>query len=401
MAAAAIGVGALAFAPMTPAGAAPPTTFNPPSPPVIPPGGSSNFSAQCTGENTGDATVSLDGPGANDVGDTAVPVSANGSDGVVAIDLGGARSFGGIEPDTLGTYTYTVACPSGGGTTDFVIDVVTPTVDFTAGASADDCATSAVDAMIPMGTSVDLCYDFTNPLGEIVGTDGRILAVYQDVGTGLGGTNYTYPGWGGATPLPGGADYQVRGHGGRNYAPRTLDVYVVLEDASDNRAVSDLVRITITPTPAIDVFVTSGLTADTACPENGGQETRTVDAGTEVFFCYSAQLLSDIDINEHTIDSDVQGMVADADMSLMSGLGDTYEFGVATPVTIDTTTVNTATWTSEDYTDYSPEDVVITGTGAGTVNVEGETTTTIDDGVDGTGVAQPATPVKAQPTFTG
>lgn len=397
----ALGINMLVVAPATPAGAAPPTTFNDPNPPAIPPGAQSSFSAQCAGDTTGDATVSLDGPGANDVAATAMPLNQNGSNGVVHVDLGGVDSFGGVSTDAVGSYVFTVSCPSGGGTTDFTIEVMTPTFDLTAGASADECATFEADAMIPMGTDVDICHEFTNPLGEIVGTDGRVLAVHETADGG--GISFMYPGWSNHPPLPAGGDYDVTTHGGSNYEPTTRDVFVMIEDAADNRAVSNIVRITVTPTPAIGVTVTSGLSAATACPENGGQETRTVEAGTDVYFCYSAQMLSDLDADNHTIDSDVQGQVANAEPTLLSGLGDTFEFGVAAPVTIDTTTVNTATWSALEATSDNAG-TPLGGMGVGTVNVTGETTTTeaTTNGATASSEQSPAaTPVTAAPGFTG
>jgi hypothetical protein len=297
-----------------------------------------------------------------------VPLRANGSDGLFTIRLGGADSFGGVAPDTVGTYTFTTTCPSGGGSTEFEFFVQTPTVPLTAGMSVDGCATSDVDLLAPLGTYADLCYDFTNPLGPIVGFAGRVLSVRQ-APNGDQGTSFTYPGQSGSPALPGGGSYSTQPGFGPVVEAETLGVYIVLDDGGGNFAVSDIVQLTVEPTPALAVTVTSGLTAGQSCPENGGLVERTVDAGTDVYFCYSVELLSELDVDDHTIDSSVQGIVGEDLAEPLSGLGATFEYGVATPVRIDATTVNTATWTAFDTSDTLPTDLAVVGTGSGTVLV--------------------------------
>lgn len=400
--AALLGAGVLVALPAVSVGAAPPTVHNEFQPPVVPPGGATSGQARCTGETAGDATVSLDGPGAIDVAATPVPLRPNGSNGVVDLRLGGPDGFGGVATDAIGDYVFTVACPSGGGTTDFVVEVLAPTLDFTGGASSDDCATSATDATIPLGMYLEYCYAFTNPMGEIVGTAGRVLAVIQNTDGSWNGTSFFYPGWSNHPPLPAGGDYQVSNNIGDLYEVVEADIYLVLEDASDNRVVSDLLRVRATPGPAIDVTVTSGLSEATACPSTGGLAARTVDAGTEVFFCYAVEMLSDIPIDDHWIDSDLQGLVGSDVAAPLSTPGETFEFAVSTPTTIEQSVVNNALWSATNHADYAPDDD-IEATGSATVTVTGtETpTTTAPAGVSGANRTPAATPVTARPAFAG
>lgn len=383
---------------VAPAPAAPPVLFNPFTPEVIPPGGRTAATLECNDDQPedGPALVSLDGPGALDIAATEVPMTANGSDSLFPVRLGGPSSLGGIQPTAVGTYTFTAECPSGGGTFDIEVEVLTPTVPLDAGLSRGfDCTAPVDELVVPLGGNVSVCYDFTNPLGDIVGFSGRVLSNYQEVGGPGGGSGFDYPSQGDDPPLPAGGSYSTRSslQVPLDFDPYALEVFVVLDDGAGGLAVSDLVPLSYTVGPPLAVTVTSGLAPDQACPESGGQVERTVEAGTSVWFCYSVEVLTDLDLDDHDVVSDLQGVVASGLMEPLPGAGSAFELGVPTPVEIDASVVNTATWSSIDQDgEYFEEDQPLTGVGSATVTVLGS---------PAPGPAAPAVPVAGSPTFTG
>ncbi|MGK2947343.1 MAG: hypothetical protein ACSLFP_02110 [Acidimicrobiales bacterium] len=383
---------------VAPAPAAPPVEFNPFTPEAIPPGGRTAATLECSDDQPedGPALVSLDGPGALDIAATPVTMTANGSDSLFAVRLGGPDGLGGIEATAVGTYTFSATCPSGGGSSDVAVEVLTPTVPIEAGLSLGfDCVAPADGIIVPLGSSVSLCYDFTNPLGDIVGFGGRVTSSYQEVGGPGGGSSFDYPTQFDDPPLPAGGSYATRNslQAPLDLDPYSLEAFVVLDDGAGGFAVSELVPLSYTVGPPLAVTVTSGLAPDEACPEGGGQVDRTVEAGTSVWFCYSVEVLTELDLDDHDVVSDLQGVVASGLMEALPGMGSTFELGVPTPVVIDASVVNTATWSSIDQDgEYFDEDEPLTGVGSATVTVLGS---------PAPGPAAPAVPVAGSPTFTG
>lgn len=376
-------------------GAAPPQVWSEFSPPAVPPGAQAWGTAQCPDDDSGMAQVSLDGPGANDVAATPVPIV----DTRVQLRLGGPDSFGGVAGTDTGTYTFTITCPSDAATLDMSVEVVAPTIDLDAGIGINDCSTSSTPRAAPFGSYIGGCYTYVNPLGALDGSGARVLYVRQGTEGSWQGTSFRYPGTS-SPAIPSGAETTDQSSIGPAFAPEVLDLYVVIDDGSGGYAVSALERVEATVTPGFRVVVTSGLTQDSACPEGGGLEERTVAPGTQVWWCYSIESLTDYGMSHHDVVSDVYGPIVEDLDEVISSVGQTFEYGVASAVTVDEPVVNTATWEAEDrYQEYTDGTVAYQGVGRVLVSSSGSPNP-IGPGAPTPG-APAAQPVAAAPTYAG
>lgn len=115
---------------------------------------------------------------------------------------------------------------------------------------------------------------------------------------------------------------------------------------------------------AIDLTKTVGLNP----AECAGSDSVTVPPGTQVTYCYQAENTGDVPFNFYDLFDSELGLLAN-DQPLVLNPGEITE--VLVDVTIETTTVNTATWTAmtviggyamDDSIPYSYEDISATGT---------------------------------------
>ncbi|MGZ4703415.1 MAG: hypothetical protein ACXWCM_00980 [Acidimicrobiales bacterium] len=334
--------------------------------PAIPVGGVDEAYLDCEDDAGASIPVTVTDP--NSVATTyhvdAAGASA-GSPGRLFVEEGPDGRF---SAEALGHWSVDVACPSYDVfTTGF--DVLTPTLGLEISADRDyDCTTDETGPYL-VGDRETMCFRVTNATGQ----DIRSLRIVTPLGQ-----SFEYYGAGevpsGTSIVTGASDGTVVPFDGA-----TIDGLLVIaeigQEGSGTFAVSALGSFSFNALPApLEVQVTTGLTAGTACPDAGGLADRTVDPGTSVWFCYTARNTSAITFHDHTVTDDVLGLEFGGVHDLAPG--ETVSYVAANPVVATASTSHTLSWWAHEQNDYSPlgDDYAVTVEAVATVAVVGSPT---------------------------
>ncbi len=331
--------------------------------PAIPVGAANQAYLDCEDDAGASIPVTVTDP--SSVATTYHVTSAGpsaGSPGRLFVDEGPDGLF---SAHTLGHWSVDVACPSYDVfTTGF--DVLAPTLGLEISADRDhDCTTDETGPYL-VGDRETMCYLVTNSTGQ----DIRSLVVITPKGA-----SFTYFGAGqfpaGTSILTGASDGTVVPFDGATID----DLFVTAElgqPGSGTFAVSPQRSYSFNALPApLEVQITSGLTAGTACPDAGGLSDRTVDAGASVYFCYTARNTSAITFHDHAVTDDVLGLEFDGVHDLAPG--ETVSYLAAGSTVATTSLSHTLSWWAHEENDYSAlgDDYAVTVDAVATVTVTG------------------------------
>lgn len=372
------------------------------SPPVVPMGGVSRSYLDCDADAGAVASVSALAPDATTRTSSPVVGATGNSPERLILDAGPGEL---IDTDEPGTWTVTVDCPSY-DPYETTLEVLVPTLTAIARLDGDyDCTTT--DDYFGVGTRGSVCLTVTNTTGQDIARIGWISPT-------SGGFEYPAPG-----EFPAGATRtgvinlpSALPVGGGTIEGLQVWVEVGTPYAGDFRT-SDLVSVETPLLPApLELQVTTGLDAATACDDDGGLDHR--DLGVpevELYVCYHVGNTSGVDFEVQGLHDSVLGTLFTGKAVQIVSQG-SYEWVTPGPVHITDDTVFTATWSAEpdDYYSSLPEDFVATATGSATVLVsEPVTTTTVptpsptgtNGPVDTTTVGTTYVVAQATPAFTG
>jgi hypothetical protein len=368
--------------------------------PAIPVGGVDQAYLDCPTDVGADVTVSVTSPTAVSTDYvTAGTDSSSTVPGRVFVDVGPSGLF---PANQAGTYSATVKCPGYDPyTTSFA--ALVPTLGLTVAIDRDyDCTT--VETGYSVGDRPNLCFAITNNTGQ----DIRRFGLDRP-----DGTSFEYPA---AGDFPAGATQVLltNGSGAVPFAGTTLGgLFVWAEIGQENSgvfAVSAVNSMEVAALPApLTLVTTTGLTAATACADNGGLVDRIVDPGTSVYVCYRVTNTSGVTYTTHGLDDSLLGSLLTF-FPVDLKRGDSYSFVVPAPVVVSADAMYTGTWSSIDGDPYSalPDGYVATVTASATIEV---TAPVVPGPVPEPVVTQPVTTstalaadtqaVSASPAFTG
>ena len=333
---------------------------------AIPPGSTNQAYLDCVDDAGASIPVSVTDP-ANNVSTYHVPAAgpAANSPGRAFVDVGPGGLF---TANAVGHWSVAVACPSYDVfTTSF--EVVAPTIGLTITPDHDYDCTTGPDGPYRVGDRETMCFHITNATGQ----DIRSLSIVLP-----GSHSFDYLD---AGEFPTGTSEISGANRGETvpFAGETLDgmfVYAELgQPGSGTFAVSPVTSFSFPALPApLEVQITTGLTAGTACADAGGLADRVVDPGTPVYFCYTAHNTSAVTFHNHTVTDDVLGTEFDGVADLAPGAWVSYH--AAAPVVATASLSHTLSWWAQEDDIYGPlnGDYAVTVEASAGVTVVGDVT---------------------------
>jgi hypothetical protein len=260
-----------------------------------------------------------------------------------------------IDVTTTNVATWTA---TDGEVTHAEVDTVTVTVvdpavtvDKTAGTDESTCGT-ADSLSVPAGTEVFYCYEVTNT-GELTVT--RHDLVDDQLGTIL--TDFPF------TLAPGSSAF-ITQSAVLTQTTTNVATWTVRDDLDNSASDDDSLTVTV-QAPSITVEKTVG-TDGTVC---GVEESLTVPAGTEVFYCFEVTNTGGTTLPTHDlVDDQLGAILSDFPFTLAPGAS----AFITDSAVLASTTTNVATWTAFD----AELGVSAEASDTVTVTVEGDETTT-------------------------